>query len=99
MKKVSEFKGDGEELEALVGVGGSPFLIFPTKVKDPVGGRTYNVPRLKGELPRSLCGYSRSTRRRGCSGSARGTANGAAISSGSIHGTANGSSTTMRFTT
>ena len=49
-KKVSEFKGDGEELEALVGVGGSPFLIFPTKVKDLVGGRTYNVPRLKGQV-------------------------------------------------
>jgi len=50
-KKLSEYKGDGEELEALVGVGGSPLLIFPTKVKDLVGGRTYNVPMLKGRLP------------------------------------------------
>jgi hypothetical protein len=38
-KKVVEFKGDGEELVAIVGVGGSPLLIFPTKVKNVVSGQ------------------------------------------------------------
>jgi hypothetical protein len=49
-KKVSEFKGDGEELVAIVGVGGSPLLIFPTMVKDVVEGRAYKVPPLKGQI-------------------------------------------------
>jgi hypothetical protein len=49
-KKVSNFKGEGEELEAIVGVGGTPFLVFASKVKDLVGRRTYRVPTLKGHI-------------------------------------------------
>jgi hypothetical protein len=53
-KKVSNFKGEGEELEAIVGVGGTPLLVFASKVKDLVGGRTYKVPTLKGPGRNSL---------------------------------------------
>jgi hypothetical protein len=49
-KQVCEYKRDGEQPVALVGVGGAPLLIFPTKVKDLVGGRTYKVPTLKGQV-------------------------------------------------
>ncbi len=49
-KKVSNFEGEGEELEAIVGVSGRPLLVFASRVKDPVGGRTYQVPMLKGQI-------------------------------------------------
>jgi hypothetical protein len=47
-KKLADFKGSG--LAALVGLGGSPLLVFPSKVMDPVGGRTFEVPMLKGQV-------------------------------------------------
>jgi hypothetical protein len=49
-KKVSNFQGEGEELEAIVGFGGTTLLVFASKVKDLVGGRTYKVPTLKGQI-------------------------------------------------
>jgi hypothetical protein len=42
--------GDGEELEALVVVESAPLLVFPRKVESPTAGRTYKVPKLKGQL-------------------------------------------------
>jgi len=49
-KKLADFEGGGEELAALVGLGGSPLLVFPSKVKDPVERRTFKVPMLKGQV-------------------------------------------------
>jgi hypothetical protein len=45
-RKVSEFTGDRESLEDLVAVGGVPMLVFPSKVKDVIGARTFKVPEL-----------------------------------------------------
>jgi hypothetical protein len=49
-QKVADFNGGDEALRALAGVGGSPLLIFPSKVLAPVSGRTFRVPTLKGQL-------------------------------------------------
>ena len=48
--RVSGYRGAGEKLEALVVVGGTPLLVFPSKVESPTTRRTFKVPKLKGHL-------------------------------------------------
>jgi hypothetical protein len=47
-RKTVEFAGDGESILNVVVVGGAPLLVFPSQVKDPIGGRTFKVPLLDG---------------------------------------------------
>jgi hypothetical protein len=50
-KKLAEFDSGRERLLALAVVGGSPLLIFPTKVLDPTRKRTFKVATLTGDQP------------------------------------------------
>jgi hypothetical protein len=45
-RKTAEFAGDGESILHVVVVGRVPMLVFPSKVKDPIGIRTFKVPSL-----------------------------------------------------
>lgn len=48
-EKVGGYEADRESLVALVPVGETPLLVFPSKVIDPVGKRTIKAP--KNDLP------------------------------------------------
>src|SRR5262245_41026742 len=49
-EKAAAFDGGKESLVEIVMVGGSPLLVFPSKVIDPIGKRTFKVPEIKAPL-------------------------------------------------
>ncbi|QEL20685.1 hypothetical protein [Limnoglobus roseus] len=46
-EKRAAYEAGGETLVAIVPVGGTPYLVFPSAVVDPVGKRPYPVPKVK----------------------------------------------------
>ena len=49
-EQVAEFDAGGEELAGVAVSGGTPLLVFPTRVVSPTDRRTFEVPLLKGQL-------------------------------------------------
>jgi hypothetical protein len=46
-EKVADYNEDKEWLVQIVAVGGSPLLVFPSKVIDPIGKKTFQVPKIE----------------------------------------------------
>ena len=50
-EKVADVAEGGEEVEALTVVDGVPLVVFPSQVRSPTEGRTFEVPELDGRGP------------------------------------------------